>query len=470
MGSLTTSAMESPDTNKRNDLAPKLSLKEVPLTSLTPPKNPVRKLSKKQIQKVARSIAQFGNVAPILTTATGEIVDGTSRYEAAKQLGLASIPCIQIDHLSDQEIRLLRMTLNKIATTGEFDPLALQVELTYQLEFGTDVTITGFEPPEIDGILEFRGSNSSDPDPLDEFGPGSDPDAHSVTITGDLWLLGKHRVLCANAREQTSIERLVQKGNPVLLLTDPPYNVPINGHVRSDNGGFAEFAEASGEMSKADFTEFLAGTLGAALATLAKGGLTYCFMDWRHIDELREAFRRLKLQQINLAVWVKANGGMGSLYRSRHELVFIGKRRGEPHLNNVELGKHGRNRTNVWEYGGATGGRKTEDDDFSVHPTVKPVALLQEVILDVTKAGDAVLDPFLGSGSTLLAAERAGRSCLGMEISPAYVDVAIDRWQRITGSQAVHAETGLSFAAMQESRRESDRGQGSEPDADEGEF
>lgn len=237
-----------------------------------------------------------------------------------------------------------------------------------------------------------------------------------------------------------------------LLLTDPPFNVPIKGHVRRSQSDFAEFDEASGEMTPAEFIDFLVETLGHGVASLSDGGLVYCFMDWRHIDELRAAFHRLLLEQINLAVWVKANGGMGSLYRSRHELVFIGKRRGEPHRNNVELGKHGRNRTNVWEYGGANGGARSEVDEFSVHPTVKPVALLQDVMLDVTSVGERVMDPFLGSGSTLLAAERVCRACLGMEISPAYVDVTIDRWQRMTRMEAVHAETGVSFAGMRDQR------------------
>ncbi|PHQ97643.1 MAG: site-specific DNA-methyltransferase [Marinosulfonomonas sp.] len=185
---------------------------------------------------------------------------------------------------------------------------------------------------------------------------------------------------------------------------------------------------------------------------LTKGGLIYCFMDWRDVDEIREAFRRLSLEQINLAVWVKPNGGMGSLYRSRHELIFVAKRKGEAHRNNVELGKQGRYRTNVWEFAGASGGAKSEEDDFSVHPTVKPVKLLQEVMLDVTAAGEFVLDPFLGSGSTLLAAERVKRVCLGLEISPAYVDVTIARWEKMTGKEAIHAGTGLTFREVQEHR------------------
>jgi DNA modification methylase len=436
----------------RNDLAPKLELKEVSLSNLVPPKNPIRKTSKKQTQKIVRSIQRFGNVVPVLITDSGEIVDGVSRFEAAKHLGIDKIPCIDIDHLDEQHIRLLRVSLNKIAATGEFDPLALRLELTYQLEFGTDLTITGFEPPEIDTILEFVDTGPREAELLDDPSEWSDLDVSPVTMNGDLWLLGKHRVLCANAREQASFDILRGGQTAALLLTDAPFNVPIKGHVRGSRSNFAEFDEASGEMKPAEFVDFLVETLGHGVASLSEDGLVYCFMDWRHLDELRAAFRRLHLEQINLAVWVKTNGGMGSLYRSRHELVFIGKRRGESHRNNVELGKHGRNRTNVWEYGGANGGARSDVDEFSVHPTVKPVALLQDVMLDVTAVGERVVDPFLGSGSTLLAAERVGRACLGMEISPAYVDVTIDRWQRMTGMEAFHAETGLSFAAMREQR------------------
>jgi DNA modification methylase len=228
--------------------------------------------------------------------------------------------------------------------------------------------------------------------------------------------------------------------------------VKISGHVRTSSSKYPEFAEASGEMTTKEFADFLTETFGSALAFVAEGGLIYCFMDWRHVDEVREAFRRLSLEQINLAVWVKPNGGMGSLYRSRHELIFVAKRKGEAHRNNIELGKHGRYRTNVWEYGGASGGTKSEEDDFSVHPTVKPVRLLQEVMLDVTAVGECVLDPFLGSGSTLLAAERVARVCLGLEISPAYVDVTIARWEKMTGKEAIHADTGLTFSQVQEQR------------------
>jgi DNA modification methylase len=231
-----------------------------------------------------------------------------------------------------------------------------------------------------------------------------------------------------------------------MVFTDPPFNLPISHHVRTTDA-FEEFAEASGEMSRSEFIDFLVATLGVAASFLAPGGLLYAFMDWRHIGEMTAALEHIGLELINLCVWAKPNGGMGSLYRSRHELVFVTKVPGAPHRNNVELGKHGRYRTNVWEYTGATGGVKSEEDDFTVHPTVKPVGLVADAILDVTALGETVLDPFLGSGTTLLAAERTRRKCLGVEISPAYVDVAIRRWQDMTGLEAVQVETGETFNA-----------------------
>jgi len=438
--------------SKRNDLKPKLVLIDMPIEDLEPPKNPVRKQNKKQLGRISKSIEAFGNVVPILISDNNEIIDGESRYLVAKAKGLKTIPCIRVDHLTDQKVSLLRISLNKIGETGEWDPLALRLELTYQLEFGADLSITGFEAPEIDNVLEIGGVNPDELDPLDDISDIHKPQQNVVNRNGDLWWLGKNRVLCGNARNPDHLSRLVSDRPIALILTDPPFNLKISGHVRTSNGKFPEFAEASGEMTTEEFAGFLTEALGSALVFVAEGGLIYCFMDWRHIDEIREAFRRLSLAQINLAVWVKPNGGMGSLYRSRQELIFIAKRKGEAHRNNVELGKHGRYRTNVWEFGGASGGTKSEEDDFSVHPTVKPVRLLQEAMLDVTVAGEFVLDPFLGSGSTLLAAERVERVCLGLEISPAYVDVTIARWEKMTGREAIHADTGLTFKEVQEQR------------------
>ena len=231
-----------------------------------------------------------------------------------------------------------------------------------------------------------------------------------------------------------------------LVFTDPPYNAPINGHVRPSSGQFEEFAEASGEMTTEEFTEFLRSYLAVAKEVTRPGALIYSFMDWRHMREMLAAVDIVGLDHLNHCIWVKPNGGMGSFYRSRHEQVFVLRHPGAPHTNNVALGANGRYRTNVWEYAGATGGRADEVYDFSLHPTVKPVRLVEDAILDATAAGETVFDPFLGSGTTLLAAERTRRRCIGVEFSPAYVDVAIRRWEALTGGEAIHDASGMTFA------------------------
>lgn len=232
-----------------------------------------------------------------------------------------------------------------------------------------------------------------------------------------------------------------------VVWTDPPYNVKISGHVRGSGQGFAEFAEASGEMSPAKFKAFLVETLGHATNRLKHGGVIFSCIDWRHITDMLAALADLGLELLNICVWVKSNPGMGSLYRSHHELVCVAKKPGAPHRNNVALGVHGRNRSNVWSYAGATGGKADGDDDFSVHPTGKPLRMVRDSLLDVSLPGEVVLDPFLGSGTTLLAAERSRRRCVGIEIDPAYVDLAIRRWQDMTGDQAVHVVTRVPFGA-----------------------
>ncbi|MDU8946605.1 DNA-methyltransferase [Ovoidimarina sediminis] len=265
-----------------------------------------------------------------------------------------------------------------------------------------------------------------------------------MTRPGDLWCLGDHRILCGNARSEADIARLLDGQLVALVFTDPPYGVPINGHV-SSSGRHPEFHEGSGEMSSKQMEDFLAITIGNAASILVVGGLVYIFMDWRHLDELSAALKRCALEHIQTCVWAKEHPGMGSFYRSQHEHVYIARKPGATHRNNIELGAHGRNRSNLWQFAGATGGRADDADDFTVHPTVKPVKLIEEAILDVTMAGETVFDPFLGSGSTLLAAERTQRRCFGLEVSAVYVDLAIRRWQAMTGKAAVHAQTGTPF-------------------------
>jgi DNA modification methylase len=430
----------------RNDLSPKLVIVERRPKELRKSKRLVRKVKPKHVKNVMRSIQKFGFVQPVLIHGK-EIVDGHTRAEAARRLGLVEVPCIDVGHLGKDEIRILGVAVNKLQEKGIWNEPALKLEFAYQLQINTDLSVTGFEAWEIDAILEI-GEENADADTVDEIAELPDPEALAVTQSGDLWRLGDHLIQCGNARSMQDVHALVGDGSVSLVFTDPPFNLPISGHVTS-NKLHPEFHEASGEMTSKQFEDFLVATLGLAAGRLGKGGLLYVFIDWHHMEEMTASFRRLNLRQIQLCVWAKEHPGMGSFYRSQFELICIAKKPGASHVNNIQLGAHGRNRSNVWQFPGATGGQADDVDDFKVHPTVKPIRLIEEALLDVTGAGDVVLDPFLGSGSTLLAAERTQRRCFGLEISPAYVDVAIRRWQDMTGETAVHVASGQTFAVRE---------------------
>lgn len=436
------------ETPKRNDLRPELDLVEVPISYLVPADLQVRKLSKKHTERARRSIATLGFIDPMIIGPDNEIIDGHTRLEAARALGLTHIPCIRLPYRDERLIRAARVALNKLQEKGEWDEEALKIELAYQFEFNTDLTVLGFEPPELDSLLEISAGETDEPDPADDVGDLPPTDAPAVTQEGDIWELGDHLICCGNGRDTDTVVGLFGSTAADLVFTDPPFNVPVNGHVRVTTDHFDEFAEASGEMSEDEFTAFLASFIVAANQVRRPGALYYAFMDWRHMREMLEAIRNTGFEVINLCVWAKSNGGMGSFYRSRHELIFVFREPGTSHTNNIELGKHGRYRTNVWEYAGATGGAADEADDFALHPTVKPIRLVADAILDATAAGATVFDPFLGSGTTLLAAERTKRRCVGIEIAPAYVDVAIHRWEAMTGRDAVHQTTGQAFAEV----------------------
>ncbi|WP_294622068.1 DNA modification methylase [uncultured Roseovarius sp.] len=428
--------------NLKNDLMPQLKITYRRTDELKASKHQVRQVKPKHVKRAARSIERFGFCEPVLVNGD-EVVDGHVRLKAALELGLENIPTIDVSHLDDDEIRLVRIALNKIQEQGTWDDFALKLEFAYQLEINTNLSVTGFDAWEIDAVLEI-GEAVEGGDDGDQVVQLPDPNASSVSQTGDLWQLGKHLILCGNARSKPDVTTLVN-GKPIsMCFTDVPFNVPNKGHVTSSSH-HPEFLEAHGELSSPGYEDFLALTLGHASEALKPGGLLYTFIDWRHTKELSAALERIGLEQIQLCVWVKDHPGMGSFYRSQHELVYVVKKPGAAHCNNIMLGAHGRNRSNVWQFPGATGGKTDDADDFKSHPTVKPLKLIDEALLDVTGAGDVVLDPFLGSGSTLLAAERMQRRCLGLEISPAYVDLAIRRWQAMTGEEAVHVESGKTY-------------------------
>jgi DNA modification methylase len=421
-------------------------------TALTPAADNPRKHSRAQVRAIAKSIEAFGFTAPLLVDKNLTVIAGHGRLEAAKLLGLTSVPVIHLDHLSDAQALAYRMADNQLADRSTWDDakVAAQLRELTELALEFDIEATGFEPPEIDlRILSLDEADMADR--ADEFELAAGP---VVSVTGDLWHLGDHRLYCGDTRDAHALRSLMDGEKASVAFSDPPYNVPIDGHV-SGKGSVKhrEFAMASGEMSKAEFTEFLTNGLGALSEHTTHGALLYICMDWRHMSELLAAGEANACELVNLCIWAKSNAAMGSLYRSRHELVFVFKNGNEPHRNNVQLGRFGRNRSNVWNYPGANNfGRKSAKSGFGLHPTVKPILLVADAILDSTQRNQIVLDPFLGSGTTILAAERTGRRCFGIEIDPLYVDTAIERWQRMSGREARHAN-GEAFTALKEVRR-----------------
>jgi DNA modification methylase len=412
------------------------------------PRNP-RVHSDRQIKQIARSIKAFGFNVPVLVDHDSNLLAGHGRIHAARQLGLREIPVIRLEHLRPEQARAFSIADNRLSETSTWHDRLLgevfrdlaSVELDFDLE------ATGFSMGEIDLRIEgLSVTTAGNPDPADE--QPSTLDQPRVSRPGDLWELGRHRLLCGSALDPAGYETLMQKSRARLVFTDPPYNVPIDGHV-SGKGRVRhrEFMMASGQMSPAQFIRFLGTALELLVRHSSPGSLHYVCMDWRHQHELLTAALGIYAEFKNMCVWVKDNAGMGSLYRSQHELIFVFKNGRTSHRNNVELGQHGRNRTNVWHYPSLNNfGRKGEEGNLAVlHPTVKPVALIADAILDCSARGDLVLDPFLGSGSTLLAADRIGRICRAMELDPLYVDAAVRRWQHFTGESAIHATTGNRF-------------------------
>lgn len=417
-----------------------------PIASLKPYDRNARTHSKRQLRKLAESIRTFGFVVPIVIDQTGEIIAGHGRLEAAKLLRYETVPTIQVNHLTDEMKRAFRLADNQLAALADWDAdlLAIELQELTSLDLDFDVEVTGFETAEIDLLIEGleidEDSEAVDPFPIV-------PEADTlVSEVGDLWCLGEHRLLCGNALEVSSFERLMARERAQLVFTDPPYNVEIVGNVCGKGQiQHGDFVMATGEMSESEFTAFLSTVLSHMATRSADGSIHFVCMDWRHQFELLSAARPIYSELKNLCVWAKTNAGMGSLYRSQHELIFAFKVGQAPHINNIRLGQYGRNRSNVWTYAGVNSFGADRLDELAMHPTVKPVALVADAIRDCSKRDGIVLDPFVGSGTTIIAAEKTGRRAFAMELDPRYVDVAIRRWQALTGDVARHAETGQTF-------------------------
>lgn len=398
--------------------------------ALKPDPNNARTHSAKQVDQICASIRAFGFTNPILLTPDLGVVAGHGRLLAARKMGLADVPTIVLEGLSELQVRALRIADNKIALNAGWDSDLLKIELQAIVvgDLNFEVEAMGFAAGEIDVILS-KGAA----DPADETIPAVADTA--ISQVGDIWILGDHRIGCGDSRDMAFLQAVVGDGAKVdAAFLDPPYNVKIQGHANVTSR-HREFAMASGEMTASGFRTFLAETLGACAAVSRDGAVHYVCMDWRHMGDVEAVGEAVYGGLINLCIWNKSNAGMGSLYRSKHELVFVYRVGAAQHLNTVELGRHGRNRTNVWDYASVNTFGGSRQQDLALHPTVKPVAMVADAFQDVTKRGDLVLDAFLGSGASLIAAERTGRRFRGLDIDPLYVDLAVERWRSLTGRE-----------------------------------
>jgi DNA modification methylase len=413
------------------------------------PGNP-RTHNEKQLAAIMTSITTFGFTAPILTNEERVVLAGHGRLEAGIRLGLKEVPTRIIAGLSQAKQRAYVLADNKVSSMSKWDDALLKNEIELLIEEDFNIELTGFSTAEIDLMIDDAPKpETNDPDDL----LPEDIAEEVISQLNDVWILGKHRLFCGSALEQESYAILMEGKEAQMVVTDPPYNVKIDGHV-CGNGTVQhdEFAMASGEMSQSEFTTFLRSAFAHINEFCQDGAIVYSFMDWRHMREILDAGEPVFGPIKQLCVWSKDTGGMGTFYRSQHELVFIFKKGQATHINNFGLGQHGRYRTNIWNYSGVNTFKGKGYELLKLHPTVKSTSMIADAIRDCSHRKGLILDPFAGSGTILLAAERTGRYARAIELEPKYVDTAIRRWERVTGNLAVHAETGLTFSELRDIR------------------
>lgn len=408
----------------------------LPLSALKPhPYNP-RTHSRDQVKKIAASIRRFGFRNPVLVDEHNTLIAGHGRLLAAAELGLDEVPTLLLANMSEAERRAYVIADNRLAECAGWDEAKLASELAAiaSLDGALDLALTGFDGGALEKLLEQVAGGPAAEDQV----PAVATDTPAVSRAGDTWLMGNHRLIVGDALESSTYEQLMQRELAQMVITDPPYNVPINGHVCGlGKVRHAEFAMASGEMSQAEFQAFLEGALSNLSRFSGDGSIHFVFMDWRHLEEIMAAGRAAYSELKNLIVWNKDNGGMGAFYRSKHELLFAFKKGTAKHINNFELGQHGRYRTNVWDYAGISSVGSGRDEQLAMHPTVKPVTMIADAIRDCSRRGGVILDAFGGSGTTLIAAEETGRKARLIEIDPHYADVTVRRWQALTGKRGL---------------------------------
>lgn len=426
----------------------KLTIEYLGVTELSAWKRRARKHSKKQIRQLKKVVQECGFNVPILVDGDMNILGGHARLEAAKLLGMTQVPCVRLEHMSESQKRAFRLADNKIALEAGWDEEALAEELAAlcDLDPDFDIELTGFTIAEIDGLIEGIGLEDTG-NPVEDQIPELNIERRCEP--GDIWQVGQHRLICADARDAEAVTLLMDGSMAQMVFTDPPYNVPIDGNV----GGLGrihhrEFQCGAGEMSPAQFIEFLRCAFEQLVKHSCDGAIHFICMDWRHMEEIRAAGAGIYSELKNLIVWAKDNGGMGTFYRSRHELIFAFKVGLAEHINSFELGQHGRYRTNVWEYKGVNSMKAGRLEELALHPTVKPVQMIADAIKDVSQRGAIVLDLFGGSGSTLIAAQKTGRRAYLCELDPIYCDRILHRWETYAKDEAVKLVCGWTGADL----------------------
>jgi DNA modification methylase len=424
-----------------------MAVEYISMALLKPYSRQMRRHTPSKIKRLAKFLERSGIILPLVIDQDNFVILGNARMAALLLLGVESVPVIRVTHLDETMIRSLILADNQFTINANWYKEALREELLYLapriLELGLELIDLGFETGQLDITIG----------DVDLSGPGEQeraaPDGPAVTRAGYIWILGQHKLICGDARDEKNYQLLLGTELAAMVFADLPYNVPIDGHV-CGNGAIQhrEFAMASGEMMPEEFIFFMT-TIFTLLRKFSKEGSVHMqCMDWRHNFEIMMASREAGYDYLNMAVWAKHAGGMGSLYRSQHELVHIFKSGTAAHINNIMLGKFGRNRTNVWNYEGANSFSAARSGDLALHSTTKPVDMIADAIKDCSNRGDIILDPTAGSGSVLIAAVRTGRIARLIEIDPLYCDVIVRRWQDATGQKAVLADMDQSFDAL----------------------
>jgi hypothetical protein len=423
-----------------------VAVERVAIDSLRAAEPAVRRHPKKQFNKLCHSLAKYGQVTPILVTPEREIIDLELVWRAQKANGATHVDVIVIRDKSPEDIKALRLMLNRSATDAVWDNEALRTVLQDLIDLDFDLELTGFDPPEIDLHLTLDLPHAN----VEE--NGSDipaVDLKAVSSRGSIWALGDHRIGCGNATDHSFVSRVLAGRLAHVSFVDMPYNIPVHGFI-SGKGSHRhrEFLQGAGELSTEEYFALVKNSLFVLKICSLPTALIYACIDWRHVKEMTVAGHACDMPLYTICVWTKTNGGMGGIYRNAHELVCVFRAGTATPRDNVELGRHGRNRTNVWSYPGMTAFGKGRDELLGMHPTVKPVAMIADALRDVTRRGDVVLDTFAGSGAVLMAAQETGRICCCVELDPLYVDVAVRRWQNATGREAVRLETGEGFNSI----------------------